>query len=244
MLQKTQAIILLKQNYKENEMILTTYTKFAGRISFILYGASSKKGGKRQAFLQPLSLVEIEADIRTNRDLQVIKSITNEQPLNDILSDPYKNTTALFLAEFVSKALKASMQDEIMFQYLHDSVVYLNLCDRKCVSNFHIAFLVRLSVFIGLTPNLGPANHANTYFDLKQSEYIRYAGKNSQVISPAEQNFLRQLLRINYRNMNKFHFSRNERANLLNRIIEYYQLHAQGFGNLKTLDVLHAVFDA
>ncbi len=43
--------------------------------------------------------------------------------------------------------------------------------------------------------------------------------------------------------MHLFMFSRAVRSNLLNRIIHYYQLHIQGFGQLKTLDVLHEVFD-
>ena len=243
MLQTTRAIILLKKPFKENEMLLTTYTEEFGKITFILFGATSKKAGHRQAFLQPLSLVEIIADFRPNRDVQFIKSINIEIPLPELLIDPYKNTTALFLAEFANHAIKATLQDKYLYEFLHNSVQLLDMIDHGQIGNFHIAFLVRLSAFAGLTPNLGPTTHAATYFDLGKSEYIRYAGYNPNAIGHFEQDYLRQLLRINYKNMSRFRVRREERANLLNKIVDYYKIHIQGFGELKTLDILHQIFD-
>ena len=130
-----------------------------------------------------------------------------------------------------------------MYLFLRDSILWLDLTPSDKIGNFHISFLVRLSVFLGFTPNLGPEQSDMLYFDLLNSEYMRYARPNADLIDPEEQHFLRKLLRINYRNMHLFLFSRDERSNLLNRIIRYYQIHIHGFGQLKSVDVLREVFD-
>ena len=243
MLTETHAIILHKQDFKENEAILTTYCEELGRVNFILYGANSKRAGKRQSYLQPLSLVVIIADVRPNRPFQVVKSIRSDVPLTHLLSDPYKSTTALFIAEFLMHSLRTSERDKGLFLFLKESILWLELCDTGSVCNLHIAFLTRLSVFMGFTPNLGPVVHHFEYFDLSQSEYIRYARSGGETIDSGQQTFLRSLLRINYRNMGLFHFSRTERNELIDRIVRYYQLQIQGFGELRTLDILHTVFD-
>ncbi|MBQ4035273.1 MAG: DNA repair protein RecO [Paludibacteraceae bacterium] len=244
MLQETAAIILSKKQYKDECLIVSAYTEKFGRVNYSVYGAHSRQGGRKLAFLQPMSIVTITADYRPKRDLQVLRDVSCTAPLLSMLTDPVKNTMAVFLAEFLTHALRTNECDEVLFLYLRNSIMWLNLTSSSKIGNFHISFLVRLSVFLGFTPNLGPDQPNMRYFDLLNSEYLRYARPNADVIDLEEQQFLRKLLRINYRNMHLFLFSRAERSNLLNRIIRYYQMHIHGFGQLKTLDVLHEVFDS
>lgn len=243
MLQETAAIILSKKQFKDENFIVSAYTEKFGRVNYTVYGAHSRQGGRKLAFLQPMSIVTIMADYRPKRDLQVLRDVSCSTPLMSLLADPVKNTMAMFLAEFLSHALRTNEEDNFLFMFLRDSILWLNLTPSDKIGNFHISFLVRLSVFLGFTPNLGPEQPNMRFFDLQHSEYMHYARPNSDLIDTEEQQFLRKLLRINYRNMHLFMFSRAERSNLLNRIIHYYQLHIQGFGQLKTLDVLHEVFD-
>ncbi|MCQ2192886.1 MAG: DNA repair protein RecO [Paludibacteraceae bacterium] len=242
MLQETKAIILMRKPFKDECLIVAAYTELLGRVDYVLYGAHNRQNGRKLAFLQPMSIVTIIADYRPNREMQVIRDIQCAVPLPSLLADPSKNTVALFLAEFLTHALRTNEPDAILFQFLHDSVMWLNLTSSH-IANFHISFLVRLSVFLGFMPNLGPLQPNMRYFDLLHSDYVHYASPNAELIDQDEQLFLRKLLRINYRNMFLFVMSRDERSNLLNRIVHYYQLHIQGFGQLKTLDILHEVFD-
>lgn len=242
MLQKTRAIILLKKNYQENNLILTAYTECCGKTTFILYGASSKKSGKRLAYLQPFSLVEIIAEFSPNKDLQTIKSISCIQQVNGILTNPYKYSIVLFLSEMLYKVTTSNIEDAYLFNYIYDSVLYLDLCDNNNIANFHISFLVNLSHFLGITPNMDKDSNGMTNFDLKESEYTRMRGDKS-ILDIRETNILRQILRMNYRNMSHFKLSRQDRAELLDRIVSYYQLHYQTCNNLNTLGVLHATFD-
>ncbi len=53
---------------------------------------------------------------------------------------------------------------------------------------------------------------------------------------------LSMLARISYENMHKFAFSRHDRLNIINRMLEYYRLHLYDFPALKSLDILHELF--
>lgn len=243
MLQETVAIILSRRVFKDESLIVSAYTEKFGRVNYTLYGAHSRQNGRKQVFLQPMSIVTIIADYRPKRDLQVIRDIACADPLPALLADPLKNTMALFLAEFLSHTLKTNEEDPYLFLFLRNSILWLNLTSSSKIGNFHISFLVRLSVFLGFTPNLSIGQSGARYFDLIHSEYLSYAKPTPSIIDMEEHEFLKKLLRINYRNMHLFLFSRAERSNLLNRIVAYYQFHVQGFGQLKTLDILHEIFD-
>jgi DNA repair protein RecO (recombination protein O) len=47
---------------------------------------------------------------------------------------------------------------------------------------------------------------------------------------------------MTYENMALFRFSGNERQAIIYRILEYYRLHLADFPEIKSLEVLHAVF--
>lgn len=238
---KTDAIVLSHKKYRDNATLLTLYTKELGRCTFLLYGAGSKKGGKGFSLLQPLSLLQIDSDIRNGRELNVIKEVKPLFPLYDSLFDPYKSSILFFLAEVLSHALKTNERDDFLFQFLYESIVRLEGLGQG-VSNFHIAFLVRLTDFLGFGPNVYDWTDAH-YFDFRQAEYTSQRPTHAQYVGQEEARFLRTLCRINYRNLAYFRFSQAERKVLLDYIVEYYNIHLQGFGDLKTLPVLHEIFD-
>ena len=59
----------------------------------------------------------------------------------------------MFLAEFLSHALREEGKNEPLFAYLVSSIRWLDAC-RSDYANFHLVFLIRLSRFLGFYPNL------------------------------------------------------------------------------------------
>ena len=238
---KTEAIVLSHKKIRDNVTLLSLYTREMGRASFLFYGSGGKHGGRAYSMLQPLSLVEIETDLRNAKELQVVKEMKCLHPLHDAMFDPYKSSILFFLAEVLSNALRTNESDELLFRFLTESVLTLNEMDSS-VCNFHIAFLVRLSAFLGFGPNVCDLSGAR-YFDLVQAEYTDQHPSHTQFVGDSDARFLQSLCRMNYRNLNRFRFSKRERNELLDHIIDYHRIHLQGFGDLKTLSVLHEVFD-
>lgn len=242
MLTRTRAIILSNRKHKENAAILQLYTEEYGRCSYILYGVQSKRNGKRQAFLQPFSSVIVEGESLPRHELQQVKEIKPDYPQTNLLFDPYKNTIALFLSEVLLKVLRTNENDKPLFSFLHHSIRYLDLAE-KGVANFHITFLIRLTRFLGFFPALELERFDHHYYDLKQAFFTPVKPLHNHYLIPREAAFLPQLTRISYANMYQFRFNRQERIELLEKILSYYKIHLPEFGEIYAISVLKEVFD-
>ena len=223
MLQKTVGIVLHTLKYNDTSNIVEMYTELSGRVSFLVPVPRSRKSAVKSVLFQPLSLIEIEADFRPN-------------------ATPYKSSIALFLAEFLYRAVREEAENRPLFAYLVHSITWLDEC-REGFANFHLVFLMRLSRFLGLYPNLEDY-HDGDYFDMLNACFTSLRPQlHSSYITPQEASRLIVLMRMNYDTMHLFGMNRLERARCLTIINEYYRLHLPDFPVLKSLDVLKELFD-
>ena len=90
-----------------------------------------------------------------------------------------------------------------LFAYLQHSIIWLDECGGG-FANFHLVFLMRLSRFLGLYPNLEDY-HTGDYFDLLNACFTSIRPQlHSSYINPEEAARLRQLMRMNYETMHLF----------------------------------------
>ena len=80
MLTKTQAIVLHSLKYGETRMIVDMFTRQFGRLSFIVSMPKSAKSKMKKQFFQPLSLLEIETDVRPKVQLQKLSDVRLASP--------------------------------------------------------------------------------------------------------------------------------------------------------------------
>ena len=130
--------------------------------------------------------------------------------------------------------------------YIETSVPYdpyktsIALCQRS-FANFHLVFLLRMTRFLGIYPNLSERG-TGRYFDLETGQFTAQAPLHNHFLMPADAARLPLLMRMNYDTMHLFRFSREERQRLLAALNDYYRLHLPAFPDLKSLDVLHEIF--
>lgn len=242
MLQKTQGIVLHSLKYKDTSIIVDIYTEVSGRASFLVPVSRSRKATVKSVLFQPLSLVELEADFRPNATIYKVKEAKSFCPFTSIPYDPYKSAIALFLSEFLYRALREEAENRPLFAYLQHSIVWLDECCSG-FSNFHLVFLMRLSRFLGLYPNLEDY-HSGDYFDLRSAGFTPLRPQaHPDYIGPEEASRLTGLMRMNYETMHLFAMNRSERARCLTVMNEYYRLHLPDFPVLKSLEVLKELFD-
>lgn len=242
MLQKTVGIVLHTLKYSDTFHIVEMYTELSGRASFLVKVPRSRKAAVKSVLFQPFSLIEFEADIRPNSTLYKIKEAKSYLPFSSIPYDPYKSAIALFLAEFLYRAIREEAENRPLFAYLIHSITWLDEC-REGFANFHLVFLMRLSRFLGLYPNLDDY-HEGDYFDMLNACFTSQRPQlHSSYISPVEAARLNRLMRMNYDTMHLFAMNRVERARCLVILNEYYRLHLPDFPELKSLEVLKELFD-
>ena len=242
MLQKTQGIVLHTVRYKDTAMMATIYTEVAGRASFVVPVSRSRRAAVRSVLFQPPALVELEVDVRPNNPVSRVKEARTAHPYLSLPYDPCKAAIALFLSEFLYRALREEAENRPLFAYLRSSLLWLDEC-RTGFANFHLVFLMRLSRFLGLYPNLEGYAEGD-WFDLRAACFtpLRPVG-HGDCIAPAEAARIARLMRMDYGTMHLFRLTRDERARCLDVILTYYRLHLPDFPELKSVEVLRELFD-
>jgi DNA repair protein RecO (recombination protein O) len=238
---KTRAIILHCVKYSDKAIIVHFISEERGRLAGIVYSTSGKKHGHKMAYLQPLSLVELEIEMRPDKELHRIKESKPAEILTSISADPVKNALTLFLAEFLFRTIRETQTDRQLYRFLHHSIVVLEQADQG-MANFHLALLLHLTRFLGFFPNAESIG-SSFYFDMVNGIFTSACPLHHHFLRPAESAVLYRLMRINYENMHLFRFSRNERNQILEYMLSYYRIHLSEFGELKSLPVLTELFD-
>ena len=237
---KTPGIIIHSLRYSDSANIVTAYTQQFGRVSYMAYGSSKKKSAWRNSLLQPLSVVELDVFYNQNKDIQRLKEVRCDIPLIDIPSNPVKNVIAIFIAEILYRTLHNQEADESLFLFLKQSIQTLEENDNG-IANFHLVFLMKLSRFLGFNPNTETGSEG--YFDLENGIFSLYQPKHPQYLSKELSGKILLIIKSDYFTMDKLIFSRQERVEILEAIIEFYKLHVPNFRGLNSLEVLQSLFD-
>lgn len=236
----SRAVVLNALKYNDTYNIVDVYTASEGRVSFLVRLPRSPKARVKSVLFQPLSLIEIEWNARPLASLQRIREARPYAPFSSIPYEPVKTTVALFLAEFLMHALKGDRGDGALFEYIEKSLLWFDAAQRG-IANFHLVFLIRMSMFLGFFPN---AEHyeEGMFFDLESGCFTHRPPSHGHYVASREAALLPLLLRMHYSTLHLFRFSRTERERLLDVVNEYYRLHLPSFPTLKSLDVLRVVF--
>ena len=229
---------VVKYNDKSN--IVRIYTDGLGCASFIVPLQRSRKGAVRSVLFQPLSVVEFEADVRPRASLHSIKEARAWHLLQSVPYNPYKLSIAMFLSEFLNHVLRHEEVNEPLFAYLVHSIRWLDACTEE-FANFHLVFLMRLSRFMGLYPNVDDYV-PGCVFDMQNACFVPSAPTHGQYLRVEEADRLHALVRMNYDTMRLFGMNRLQRGRCLEVICDYYRLHVPDFPELKSISVLKELF--
>ena len=241
MLQKTVGIVLHTLKYNDTSNIVDIYTRENGRASFLVSVPRSRKSAVKTVLFQPLSMIEFEADYRPMSNLYRIKEAKSWYPFRTLPYDPYKSSIAMFLAEFLYRALREEAENGPLFAYLEHSIRWLDECDRS-FSNFHLVFLMRFSRFLGLYPNTEDYREG-CFFDMLNACFVSSRPMHAAYLGPEEAATIPMFMRMNYDSMRFFVMNRISRARYIEVINDYYRLHIPDFPELKSLDVLKELFE-
>jgi len=240
MLTKTQAVVLHSLKYGETRMIVDMFTRSHGRTSFIVSIPKSAKSKVKKQFFQPLTVLEIETDVRPNVQLQKLNNVRLACPFASIPFDPNKLSISLFVTEFLYYALRSEQQNVLLFDYLINSIQWLD-SQKGTFANFHLVFLMRLSRFLGFYPNLEDYVQGD-YFDLRESIFCTAPPVHRDFLRPEEAEKLQLMMRMDYPTMHLFRMSHQDRNRLLDVILTYYRLHLTDFPELKSIAVLQELY--
>lgn len=243
MYQSLHAVILRTVRYNDKHLIVTTYTRESGRVSFIVGDTGGAAGTRRRAMLLPLSTVECVGDIRPGRELHRMRDLRLSPPLPRLHQNPAKSAIAMLLAEILAAALREPQPDGPLYDFIAGSA---ELLDRMTagVANFHICFLIRLQQMLGIAPDMSGYRYGSQ-LDLAGgtiSEGIGGARSDGSVLSVADTAVAALLSRMHWRNLHRYKLNREQRNAIIDTLLRYYTLHDIPLAGVKSLSTLRQLF--
>jgi DNA repair protein RecO (recombination protein O) len=243
MLHTTKGIVLHHFKYSEKSVIAKVYTEKFGLQSYIVKGVRSKKSKNKLAYLQVLSIVEINAFHKENKTLHQLKSIKLEHTFQSIPFNIHKSSIAFFIADVLKKSIKEEEKNSSLFDFLLHAIQILDLQESN-YANFHLVFLSQLSRYLGFYPNTSPTkDFKNCYFDLQEGFFTKLSPPHQAVIEPPLSALFATILGTNFDAITELKITAEERKLLLNSIISYYELHLSNFGTLKSKEILEEILN-
>lgn len=240
MLKATKGIVFQYVKFSENSVIAKIFTANFGIQSFMLKGLNTKKNKQQKAYLQPLSIVELETAHKENRNIQVLNSMKIDVVYQTIPFNIYKSSIAFFLAEVLAKTIKEEEANASLFDFISSSLILL---DQKPAdfSNFHLIFLAKLSSHFGFQPHL-ETYAENSFFNLQEGIFCKQAPHHPFFAKEIPSKLLYQIFNTSFENMEELKMSNIQRKELLSILLDYYSCHIQNLSNLKSKEVFEELF--
>ena len=241
MLIKTAGIMLHSIKYGETSIIARIYTRELGLQSYIVQGVRKARARVKQNLFQPLTILDLVVYHKEREGLQRIKEVGCPRPYTNIPYDIQKTAIAMFLAEVLQHALKNQDAGVDLYDFLHDSFSFLD--DTKdSVAVFHLVFLLSLSRFLGFQPR-DNHDHLHCYFNLQEGLFQGVQGHPAVCLSREQSLQFLSVMQADLAYSGGLIMSKDQRKELLSRVVDYYGFHLAGMPEIKSLGVLGAVMN-
>ncbi len=240
MLYKTRGIVFKTTDYSESSVVVQIFTEKFGLQSYLINGVKKPKAKIRLNSLQPLHLLEMVVYHKPNGNIQRVSDLRHQPVFQSIPYDIVKSSLTIFLNEMLCKSLRQHESDPVMFEFLFHAIEILDNMNAG-LSSYHLYFLLRLTRFLGFYPDT--SRSGLPYFDLKNGYYTMQQPPHGCILEPPFSRTWTTILNSNFDSLPELKILKEERRVLLGKIVEYYRLHVEGFGQLRSLEILEQVLD-
>ena len=211
----TELIVLHTTKFGENSIVVHTLSRDYGRRSFLVRGA----GKKVMSLLLPLNILEAEITESTKSTLYTARNLTSRHPLVGIRNNIYKNTMTMFLSEVIYRTIKEGAQDHDLFEWCRGQILLLSAMESD-FSNFHIRFLLELSVALGFSP--------------ETSDLMPFVEENYTTVS--------QFMTASFAESMLIPLSGQVRNKICEDVLRYIEYHTESTLTINSLKVLRELF--
>lgn len=234
----TKAIVFSAIKYSDSDLIVTCFTEKEGIKSYLLRRILKSKSGKLKASqFQLLTQLDLVAYHKNKGSLESIREAKVIYPYQTLHTNVIKTSMVLFLAEMLKNCIKEEEPNQGLFEYLESVLYWLDCHDE--IANFHILFLLKLSTHLGFYPD--DSTIGNQYFNLLEGSFQQYDSgiycEKGQVVED-----FKRFFGINFDVISAIKIGKKARLNVLNLLLNYYQLHLQDYKKPKSLLVLNQLF--
>lgn len=234
----SKAIVLSALKYGDTSRIVRLYTDQFGLISVLVNSVSSKKSVVRPSMLLPLTLLDVVHTRKGGGKLDRIKEAKMDLTYTSIPYDPVRNALALFLAELYGKVLREETENREKFDFVRSSCLALDTLD-KVPPAFHLSIWAKLTLYLGFSPDVKDGLEGG-YFDLQDGQFLDHPSLLHPYLDAHTTAYLLAALRWDF--TSPLVIPKQGRHDLLEGLLRFMNIHLDGFGDFRSLEVLSELF--
>jgi DNA repair protein RecO (recombination protein O) len=239
MLHKTRGIVLKTTAYGDTSVVVQMFTEKFGIQSYMINGVKKPKAKIRMNMLQPLHLVDMIVYHKMNTSIQRISELRPALIFRSIPYDIIKSTIVMFLNEVLYKSIRQQYTDEQLFDFIFSSISWFDEIGELSV-NFHLAFLLKLTRFLGFAPSM-ESRSDHSYFDLQEGAFSSVPPVHPHYLNKEDAGLFIALFTTSFDKLQDIQMSNVGRRILLEKILVFYTLHTASFGNIHSHQVLQEI---
>lgn len=211
-----ELIVLHTTKVGENSLVIHTLSREYGRRSFLVRGVGKKSA---MSLFLPMNVVEADITESSRSTLFTAKNIASRHPLVGIRNSVSKNSITLFLSEVLYRTVKDGAMEQGLFEWCEKNILLLDAMESD-FSNFHIRFLLELTVVLGFSP--------------ATDDFLPFAHDHIAIMD--------RFLKASFSESMLISLSGPLRNTLAEEILRYIEYHIESSLNVNSLRVLRELF--
>lgn len=240
MLHKTRGIVFHVTDYSESSVVAKIYTELFGLQSYLINSVRKKNPKVKPTALQSLVLIDLVVYHKERSGLQRVAEVRNNPALKSIPFDVRKSSIILFMNEVLFKSVKEEEANQQLFDFIFNSVQLLDL-QNTVHSDFHLIFLIRLTKYLGFYPHENFST-ATPVFNLHDGIFQADVPAHPFFISHPLSEYFYKLMKSSLNFSDDLKISLPYKRQLIEKLLEYFELHVSGFSTIKSHKVLEEVW--
>ncbi len=236
---KATGVVLHTVKYGDNSLVVFMLTDLKGRASFMVRGVKSGRGGNKLALFQPMFVVEFEAVSSPKTQMDTIREVHSAIPLESLPFDIVKSTIALFMAEVLYRLVRDVEPESPLFEMVCNTVEQLDAAEQG-VANFHLKFLVELSLHLGFYPSSD--YREGDMLDIREGLFVNHEPSHGEAMSIENSHTLARFMTTDYDQLGSIAMNRTSRDAFLSAMLEYFDYHLDSVRNIRSIEILRTVF--
>ena len=212
----TGLIVLHTTKFGENSLVVHTLSREYGRRSFLVRGVGKKAS---MSLFLPLNILEADIQESNKSDLFTARNIVSRHPLLGIRNNIFKNSMTMFLSEVLYRVVKDGAAEQGLFEWCEKNILLLDSIQTD-FSNFHIRFLLELTVALGFSP--------------EAKDLVPFVGEHYPVTE--------RFMILSFAESMLIPLNGTVRNEIAEEILRYIEFHSESAVNVNSLKVLRELF--
>ena len=236
-----QGIVLQSIRYGDTSLIVKVFTRNLGLRSYMVKGAFNRNSKSRAALFQNLHLINyVEASRPNKGSLGYLKDVQLTTVYQSIPFVMNKSAILMYISELLSKTIIEQEQNEVMFDFIVRSLLWLDLVEQD-YANFPLFFTLELTRHLGFYPK---SNHETGYcFDMMEGSFAHDLPVHPYYFDNENAQLLAQMLNVSIDEACRMPLRVSQRRELLDGLIVFMRLHAPVMNDFHSHEVLKTVLE-